>query len=174
MNDRWAGSGGEAKDHGDAGLAAGTPVVSGCHAWRLSKVVVSMSGGRSEDPGPPGPGRGDGIVSGCAAGLNSGFTDIDGTFGEGGGQILRTSLALSCVTGRSLRMTRVRGGRSRPGLRKQHLVCVEAARDICGARVSGAQLGSTELVFEPGTVRPGRYGFHIASAGSTTLVMWKP
>ncbi|GAG32979.1 unnamed protein product, partial [marine sediment metagenome] len=96
--------------------------------------------------------------------------EIDGTFGEGGGQVLRTSLSLSLVTGRPLQITNIRGGRSRPGLRKQHLVCVQAARQICGAETSGDALGSKELTFVPGPVRAGRYRFEIASAGSTTLV----
>ena len=83
---------------------------------------------------------------------------------------MRTALSLACVSGRSLRITNIRGKRSNPGLRRQHLVCVEAAREICGARVSGAELRSRELEFEPGAVRAGDYRFDIGSAGSTLLV----
>lgn len=96
--------------------------------------------------------------------------EIDGTFGEGGGQVLRTSLTLSCVTGRSIRITDIRGKRSRPGLRRQHLVAVRAARDISAAEVTGDELRSVELSFTPGPVKPGRYEFEIPSAGSTVLV----
>lgn len=96
--------------------------------------------------------------------------EIDGTLGEGGGQILRTSLALSLVTGEPFRIVRIRGGRRRPGLLAQHLTAVRAAAEIGSARVEGAAKGSSELVFRPGTVRPGRYRFDTGTAGSATLV----
>lgn len=96
---------------------------------------------------------------------------IDGSFGEGGGQIVRTALALSLLTGRALRMINIRAGRPRPGLLRQHLTAVKAAAEVSGARVSGASIGSRELVFQPGAVRPGDYRFSIGSAGSTTLVL---
>ena len=96
---------------------------------------------------------------------------IDGSFGEGGGQILRTSLALSALTGRELEMTNIRARRSRPGLQPQHLIAVKAAAEICGAQVTGAQLGSQRVVFAPGPVRPGVYRFDIGTAGSTGLVL---
>jgi RNA 3'-terminal phosphate cyclase (ATP) len=95
---------------------------------------------------------------------------IDGSMGEGGGQILRTALALSLVTGAPFRATRVRAGRARPGLMRQHLVAVEAAAAIAGADVEGAAVGSTELVFRPRAVRGGEHTFAIGGAGSTTLV----
>jgi RNA 3'-terminal phosphate cyclase (ATP) len=95
---------------------------------------------------------------------------IDGSQGEGGGQILRTSLSLSMVTGRPFRIERIRAGRERPGLLRQHLACVEAAAAICGANVRGAVLGSMALEFQPGTVRPGDYAFAVGSAGSAGLV----
>src|SRR5258706_4645554 len=90
--------------------------------------------------------------------------------GEGGGQVLRSSLALSLLTSAPLRISRIRAGRARPGLMRQHLVAVHAATSISGAEISGAELGSTELLFRPGAIRGGDYHFAIGSAGSTTLV----
>jgi RNA 3'-terminal phosphate cyclase (ATP) len=95
---------------------------------------------------------------------------IDGSMGEGGGQILRTSLALSLVTGEPVRLQRIRAGRKKPGLRRQHLTCVQAAAEVGGARVEGDALGSMELTFRPSTVRPGQYSFAVGTAGSATLV----
>lgn len=97
--------------------------------------------------------------------------DIDGAFGEGGGQIVRSALALALVTGRSTSIAHIRARRSKPGLMRQHLTAVAAAAEICGAEVEGAALGSQRLVFRPGPVRPGQYAFRIGSAGSTTLVL---
>lgn len=97
--------------------------------------------------------------------------EIDGATGEGGGQILRSSLALSLFLQVPLHMTRIRARRARPGLMRQHLVCVQAARAIGDATVSGAELGSTELTFTPNAVRGGDHHFAIGSAGSTTLVL---
>jgi len=96
---------------------------------------------------------------------------IDGSEGEGGGQILRTSLALSMLTGRPLEMSRIRAGRARPGLRRQHLACVEASARLCGAEVRGAQVGSQQLAFRPGSITGGALDLDIGSAGSTTLVV---
>ncbi len=96
---------------------------------------------------------------------------IDGSEGEGGGQILRTSLALSLVTRRPVRMTNIRAGRAKPGLLRQHLTAVEAAGAIGAAEVSGAVLGSKELEFHPGAVTPGEYRFAVGTAGSATLVL---
>jgi RNA 3'-terminal phosphate cyclase (ATP) len=95
---------------------------------------------------------------------------IDGSMGEGGGQVLRSSLALSLLTGTPLRIDKIRAGRARPGLMRQHLVAVQAAGTISNAEVSGAELGSTALVFRPGRVRGDEYRFAIGGAGSTTLV----
>lgn len=89
---------------------------------------------------------------------------------SGGGQLLRSALALSIVTRRPFRMVNIRGKRPKPGLMRQHLTCVKAATEICGAAVDGAALGSVELVFAPGKVRAGDYAFSIGSGGSTTLV----
>ncbi len=96
---------------------------------------------------------------------------IDGSFGEGGGQILRSSLALAMVTGQGLRIEKIRAGRKKPGLMRQHLTAVQAAAEISQARVSGADIGSTALEFVPGQVRPGDYTYGIGTAGSTTLVL---
>src|SRR5262249_26836235 len=96
---------------------------------------------------------------------------IDGSFGEGGGQILRTSLALSLVTGQPFRIERIRAGRKNPGLLRQHLTAVNAAVEISRAEAEGAAIGSRELSFTPGQVVPGRYHFAIGTAGSATLVL---
>jgi RNA 3'-terminal phosphate cyclase (ATP) len=96
---------------------------------------------------------------------------IDGSFGEGGGQIIRTSLALSLITGKPFRIYNVRARRARPGLQPQHLLAVNAAAEIGGAKADGAMVGSRELTFEPGEVVPGDYTFSIGTAGSTTLVL---
>jgi RNA 3'-terminal phosphate cyclase (ATP) len=97
--------------------------------------------------------------------------DIDGSFGEGGGQIIRTSLALSLVTGKPFRVERVRARREKPGLQRQHLTAVTAAAEVGRARVEGAQVGARAFSFEPGEVAPGDYTFSIGTAGSTTLVL---
>jgi RNA 3'-terminal phosphate cyclase (ATP) len=96
---------------------------------------------------------------------------IDGSMGEGGGQVLRSSLALCLLTSTPLRIGKIRAGRARPGLMRQHLLAVQAAAAISGAETSGAELGSTELVFRPGALRAGEYRFAIGGAGSTTLVL---
>ncbi len=96
---------------------------------------------------------------------------LDGAAGEGGGQILRSALALSVVTGRPLEIARIRARRSKPGLRPQHLACVRAAAAISRAAVDGARVGSEELRFHPGPARPGTYGFAIETAGATALVL---
>ncbi|HZH91205.1 MAG TPA: RNA 3'-terminal phosphate cyclase [Pyrinomonadaceae bacterium] len=96
---------------------------------------------------------------------------IDGSRGEGGGQIIRTSLALSLITGKPFRIANVRARRERPGLGRQHLTAVRAAAKIGGARVEGESLGATAFTFHPGRVEPGDYAFHIGTAGSTMLVL---
>ncbi|MRG94357.1 RNA 3'-terminal phosphate cyclase [Polyangium spumosum] len=96
---------------------------------------------------------------------------LDGSTGEGGGQILRSSLALSMVTGQAFRVHSIRAKRSKPGLMRQHLVAVRAAAEVSGAEVTGDAIGSRELVFKPGVVRHGSYRFAIGSAGSATLVL---
>ncbi|SPE60197.1 RNA 3'-terminal phosphate cyclase [Verrucomicrobia bacterium] len=96
---------------------------------------------------------------------------IDGSQGEGGGQILRTSLALSLVTGQPFRLERIRAGRQKPGLLRQHLTAVQAAKTVAVAEVIGAALGSQTLEFCPGAVTPGNYRFAVGTAGSATLVL---
>ena len=96
---------------------------------------------------------------------------IDGTLGEGGGQVLRTALGLSLVTGQAFRIVNIRGKRRKPGLLRQHLTAVEAATAVGNASVAGAEMGSSELTFNPGTIRPGDYRFAVGTAGSATLVL---
>lgn len=96
---------------------------------------------------------------------------IDGSQGEGGGQVLRTSLGLSMVTGKPFRIRNIRARRKKPGLLRQHLTAVNAAARICNARVEGAELGSKEVVFEPGPITAGTYHFAVGTAGSATLVL---
>jgi RNA 3'-terminal phosphate cyclase (ATP) len=104
--------------------------------------------------------------------------EIDGSYGEGGGQILRTALTLSSLTGRPLQITEIRAGRSKPGLAPQHLTGLLALAKICDASVEGAKIASTEVVFEPSSrARPGDYTFDVSevahgkSAGSVTLIL---
>jgi RNA 3'-terminal phosphate cyclase (ATP) len=96
---------------------------------------------------------------------------IDGSFGEGGGQILRTALGLSLFTGQPFRIEKIRAGRKHPGLLRQHLTAVKAAAKIGQADVTGANIGSTQLTFTPGRVAPGSYQFAVGTAGSATLVL---
>src|ERR1700761_2725531 len=96
--------------------------------------------------------------------------EIDGSTGEGGGQILRTSLALSMCTGQAFTLARVRARRPKPGLMRQHLTCVQAAAAVSGAAVQGAELGSGTLGFEPGAVKAGDSASSGGTAGSCTLV----
>ena len=96
--------------------------------------------------------------------------EIDGAQGEGGGQILRSSLALSLVTGTPFRIVNIRAARKRPGLMRQHLTAVQAAAQVGEARVTGAEVGSRDLTFVPGAVRSGDFRFSVGTAGSATLV----
>ena len=96
---------------------------------------------------------------------------IDGSFGEGGGQILRSALALSTMTKRPFEMFNIRAGRKKPGLAPQHLQCVRAMVSVCNGDVSGAHIGSLNLKFYPGAVSNGDYSFNIGTAGSVSLVM---
>ncbi|OJT18979.1 RNA 3'-terminal-phosphate cyclase [Archangium sp. Cb G35] len=96
---------------------------------------------------------------------------IDGSSGEGGGQVLRTALALALVTGTPFQMVKIRAGRSKPGLLRQHLTAVKAAAAVSGAELEGSHLNSQELTFRPGRVTPGDYHFAVGTAGSATLVL---
>jgi len=102
--------------------------------------------------------------------LNSALT-IDGAMGEGGGQILRTALSLSLCLQRPIHIRNIRSQRRNPGLQRQHLAAVEAARAIGMAEVNGATLGSRELLFSPRGIETGAYRFAIGTAGSTGLVL---
>jgi len=99
------------------------------------------------------------------------WIELDGSRGEGGGQILRTALSLSMITGIPFAIERIRAGRRKPGLLRQHLTAVQAAAAVCGAQVEGAAPGSQRLRFQPGPIRGGDYAFAIGSAGSCTLVL---
>src|SRR5689334_29087 len=96
---------------------------------------------------------------------------IDGSKGEGGGQVLRTALALSLVTGKPFQMVNIRAGRQKPGLLRQHLTAVKAATEVGAAEVAGAELGSRELTFQPRALSAGNYFFAVGTAGSATLVL---
>ena len=96
---------------------------------------------------------------------------VDGSVGEGGGQVVRTALSLSAITGQTVSIEHIRAGRQDPGLRAQHLTAVRAAADVCGAEVKGAELGSRELTFQPGTPpQPGPYSWEVGTAGAVSLV----
>ncbi|MGQ9688458.1 MAG: RNA 3'-terminal phosphate cyclase [Desulfobaccales bacterium] len=99
---------------------------------------------------------------------------LDGSYGEGGGQLLRTALSLSALKGTSVQISAIRAGRPKPGLRPQHLTAVMALARIAGAEVEGATLGSREIIFQPRTLRGGDYLFDVAektgSAGAVTLI----
>ena len=98
--------------------------------------------------------------------------DIDGSFGEGGGQILRSALTLSLITGKPFHLRKIRASRKpKPGLQPQHLASVRAAATIGSAKVSGDSLGSSDLAFHPGPVAPGKYRFPIGTAGATGLLL---
>ncbi|TXD34396.1 RNA 3'-terminal phosphate cyclase [Lujinxingia vulgaris] len=96
---------------------------------------------------------------------------IDGSSGEGGGQVLRSALTMAMLTGRPFSMEKIRAGRRRSGLLRQHLTCVRAAAAICNAEVEGATLGSQSLRFTPGDLQGGDFRFEVGSAGSTMLVL---
>jgi RNA 3'-phosphate cyclase len=96
---------------------------------------------------------------------------IDGSMGEGGGQILRSSLALSLLTGRPVTINRIRAGRQKPGLQPQHRMSVRAAAEIGQAKTRGVDLGSTRIEFEPGPITPGAYHFAVGTAGACSLVL---
>lgn len=96
---------------------------------------------------------------------------IDGSHGEGGGQILRTSLSLSLITGKPFSIEKIRSGRKKPGLMRQHLTAVNAAAEIGDAKVSGNAIGSQAFQFEPHAIRSGKFHYAIGTAGSCTLVL---
>ena len=97
--------------------------------------------------------------------------EIDGSLGEGGGQILRTSVALSAVTGIPVRIDNIRLGRAEPGLKAQHMAGIRAVADLCNAETEDVSLGSLEVGFTPGAIRTGKVKIDTRTAGSTTLVL---
>ncbi len=99
------------------------------------------------------------------------LVSIDGSGSEGGGQVLRTALALSAATGRGFELSRIRAQRLRPGLRPQHLAAVRAAALACGAEVHGGFDGSPDLRFLPQAPAAGEFSFDIGGAGAATLVL---
>src|SRR5207237_1428685 len=96
---------------------------------------------------------------------------IDGSRGEGGGQIVRSSLALSMLTGKPVTIENMRARRQKSGLMPQHLTAIQAAASLCEVEVSGATIGASTLHFRPGRIKAGPYRFNIGTAGSTTLVL---
>jgi len=103
--------------------------------------------------------------------LRAGPLEIDGSTGEGGGQLLRSAVALAAVTGTAVRIVRIRARRAKPGLAPQHLTAVRAVAAMCDAHVEGLAQGSQQIVFAPGTVRGGEHRFEVGTAGSVTLVL---
>jgi RNA 3'-phosphate cyclase len=101
----------------------------------------------------------------------SGPVEVDGSFGEGGGQILRTAVCFSMVLGVPIHVTKIRAGRKVPGLRPQHSATIEILGEICSAKVAGATVGSTELTFSPGEVNATRGSFNLGTAASIPLVL---
>jgi RNA 3'-phosphate cyclase len=97
--------------------------------------------------------------------------EVDGSYGEGGGAVLRITTALSAVTSKPVHITNIRSGRPKPGLMPQHLNAVKAVADLSGASVSGLELGSTELVFKPNQLKGGNFKIDIGTAGSITLIL---
>ncbi|HID72458.1 TPA: RNA 3'-phosphate cyclase [Candidatus Micrarchaeota archaeon] len=95
---------------------------------------------------------------------------IDGSEGEGGGQMIRTALSLSAVTGKAVELVNIRAKRDRPGLKMQHLTAAKAVRKVCRGTLEGAELESRTLAFNPGEIVGGKYDFDIGTAGSVTLV----
>ncbi|MEO2088313.1 MAG: RNA 3'-terminal phosphate cyclase [Gemmataceae bacterium] len=97
--------------------------------------------------------------------------EIDGSEGEGGGQILRSALALSMLTGKPFKLINIRARRPKPGLAPQHLACVRAAANICSGQYKGGTIGSSVVVFEPGECKSGQYFLGVNTAGATPLIL---
>lgn len=97
--------------------------------------------------------------------------EVDGSFGEGGGQVLRTAVALAAVLSKDIHVFNIRAGRAEPGLRAQHMTGVKAAAELCSSELEGLRVGSTEFTFKPGKLRTGSFRFDVGTAGSVALVL---
>src|SRR5512136_1060827 len=97
--------------------------------------------------------------------------EIDGSHGEGGGQLLRTAVALAALTRKPVTVNRIRQGRPNPGLAAQHVTALRAVAELASAQVNGLEAGSSKVVFEPGDLRGGDHAFDVGTAGSVTLVL---
>ncbi|MBI2665467.1 RNA 3'-terminal phosphate cyclase [Candidatus Woesearchaeota archaeon] len=97
--------------------------------------------------------------------------ELDGAYGEGGGALARTALALSALTGKEFKIINIRANRPEPGLKAQHVQSIEALKKICQAKTNEINIGSTELVFQPGKIKAGKYGIDIGTAGSISLLL---
>ena len=97
--------------------------------------------------------------------------EIDGSYLEGGGSIARVAMALSVLTGKEFKVTKIRSGRKQPGLKAQHLMAIKALKEICDAETNPVDIGSTELIFKPGKLKKGIFEIDIGTAGSTSLVL---
>ena len=96
--------------------------------------------------------------------------EIDGSYGEGGGQILRNTIALSTITKKPVKVVNIRANRPNPGIKAQHYVAIKSIQELCDAEVEGLEIGSSKITFYPGEIKGGRYRFDIGTAGSITLV----
>ena len=97
--------------------------------------------------------------------------EIDGSYGEGGGQVLRTAVALAAVLSKEIHVFNIRAGRAEPGLRPQHMTGVKAVAELCSANLQGLEVGATEFVLKPGKLKAGNFRFDVGTAGSVTLVL---
>jgi len=123
-------------------------------------------------PGGDGPPGGDAVKHPTQPEMNmTNLVEIDGAFGEGGGQIVRSSLSLSILNQRPCRIRDIRANRRKPGLLRQHLTAARAAAAICNGRLVGAELGSREIELYPGEPRGGEFEFAVGTAGSALLVL---
>src|SRR5947208_15992228 len=97
--------------------------------------------------------------------------EVDGSYGEGGGQVLRTAVALAAVLSKEINVFNIRAGRAEPGIRPQNMTGVKAAAELCSANLQGFEVGATEFVFKPGKLRPGTFQVDVGTAGSVELGM---